>query len=107
MRMGQGTDESSRRLQQAFDELWGYTAELFQMDQLEQQLAARDIAVDRTSLQDSWHSRVATTVQAAGISLPDADWQVVGGRQGVHTEHLGHMLSEMQFMQRAYPGLNW
>ena len=77
------------------------------MDEFEAHLASAGIAVDRGSLQASWQDKVRLTLRSAGIEQPQDDWQVQGGRQGVHTEHLGHMLSEMQFMQRAYPGLAW
>jgi ring-1,2-phenylacetyl-CoA epoxidase subunit PaaC len=107
MRLGGGTQESLRRLQDAVDELWGFTPEMFSMDELESDLLARGIAVDRTALQDSWESQVRSTLEAAGATIPDSSWQVDGGRRGLHTEHLGHLLSELQFVQRAYPGLEW
>ena len=107
MRLGGGTEESLRRLQDAVDELWGFTPEMFSMDELESALLADGVAVDRTALHDSWDSQVRSTLEAAGVTIPDASWQVDGGRRGLHTEHLGHLLSELQFVQRAYPGLEW
>ena len=107
MRLGDGTEESLRRLQDAVVELWGFTPELFAMDQLETELLAQGIAVDRAALRAGWEQQVRATLQAAGVTIPEPDWQVEGGRQGVHTEHLGHLLSELQFVQRAYPGLEW
>ena len=107
MRLGDGTEESLRRLQDAVVELWGFTPELFAMDQLETELLARGIAVDRAALRPGWEQQVRATLEAAGVTIPEPDWQVEGGRQGVHTEHLGHLLSELQFVQRAYPGLEW
>ena len=107
MRLGDGTEESLRRLQEAVVELWGFTPELFAMDQLETELLAQGIAVDRAALRAGWEQQVRATLQAAGVTIPEPDWQVEGGRQGVHTEHLGHLLSELQFVQRAYPGLEW
>ncbi len=107
MRLGQGTRESLRRLQDAVVELWGFTPELFAMDALEIDLLAQGIAVDRAALRDSWDRQVRATLEAAGVTMPEPDWQVDGGRQGVHTEHLGHLLGELQFVQRAYPGLEW
>ena len=107
MRLGDGTEESLRRLQEAVVELWGFTPELFAMDQLETELLAQGIAVDRTALRTDWEQQVRATLEAAGVTIPEPDWQVEGGRQGVHTEHLGHLLSELQFVQRAYPGLEW
>ena len=107
MRLGDGTEESLRRLQEAVVELWGFTPELFAMDQLETELLAQGIAVDRAALRAGWEQQVRATLEAAGVTIPEPDWQVEGGRQGVHTEHLGHLLSELQFVQRAYPGLEW
>ncbi len=107
MRLGDGTEESNRRLQDAVNELWGFTPELFEMDALEGDLVASGIAVDVTALKDDWERSVRSTFAEANISIPDEDWQVSGGRQGKHTEWLGHLLSDLQFVQRAYPGLEW
>lgn len=106
-RLGLGSAESNRRTQAALDELWGYVAEFFDCDELETQLQRDGIAVDRSALQPAWRSAVSTHIASVELSLPGDDWQVRGGRSGVHTEHLGHMLSEMQFLQRAYPGAEW
>lgn len=107
LRLGDGTQESHRRLQDGVDELWGFLPEMFLMDPLERELADAGVAVDVSVLQASWQSAVASTLEEATLTEPGSDWQVSGGRQGIHTEHLGHMLSELQFMQRAYPGLQW
>ena len=106
-RLGLGTDESRRRLQSATHELWGYVDELFEMDDLERDLIDQGIAVDRAVLREDWQAELEQLALSSGITLPESPWQVTGGRQGVHTEHLGHLLSEMQYMQRAYPGLQW
>ena len=89
------------------DDLWGYTAELFELDELEQGLANDGIAVDTTALKSNWEQAVTAVLSEATIDLPKGDWAVRGGRQGMHTEHLGHMLSDLQFVQRAYPGQEW
>jgi len=107
LRLGDGTAESHERLQRALDELWGYTPELFAMDALEQELADAGIAVDAAGLRTAWEQSVATTLAEATLQRPAGGWEVSGGRRGIHTESLGHMLSELQFMQRAYPGLQW
>jgi ring-1,2-phenylacetyl-CoA epoxidase subunit PaaC len=107
LRLGDGTAESHQRLQQAVEDLWGYTAELFEMDELEQGLVQAGVAVDSAALQADWERAVRATCSEATIELPPGDWSVKGGRQGMHTEHLGHMLSDLQFMQRAYPGQEW
>ena len=107
VRLGDGTQESHTRLQSALEELWGYTPEMFEMDELETTLAAAGIAVDSAALKPGWEDAVRATFAEATIEPPAEDWSVRGGRQGIHTESLGHLLSELQFMQRAYPGLQW
>lgn len=107
VRLGDGTAESHRRLQSAFDEIWGYTHELFRPGEAEQRLAAAGIAPDRRALRGQWDALVAPVLAEATLTRPADAWSVDGGREGTHTEHLGHLLSELQFMQRAYPGLQW
>jgi len=106
-RLGDGTEESHQRIQEAFNQLWGYAAELFEMDETEQQLAEAGIAVDRSSLKSDWESAVHAILKTATIEIPAGDWSVGGGRDGMHTEHLGFLLAEMQFLQRTYPGQQW
>jgi len=107
LRLGMGTDESHARACTALDALWGYTPEIFAMDDIESGLAAENIAPDRLALLGPWRENVARTLQSAGLPVPADSWQVEGGRRGIHTEHLGHLLAEMQVMQRTYPGLQW
>lgn len=107
LRLGDGTEESHDRMQKAVDELWGYTAELFEMSEEESALAAAGIAVDRSGLRASWQAAVQDVLAEATLAPPQDDWSISGGREGIHTEHLGYLLAEMQFMQRAYPGLQW
>ena len=106
-RLGLGTTESNDRSQQALDELWGYVDELFEMDALEESLMQSGVAVDKATFRTDWDAVVKATLLAVGLSVPSHDWQVRGGRSGVHTEHLGHLLTELQYLQRAYPGLAW
>ncbi len=107
LRLGAGTAESHQRLQTAINELWGYTAELFEADELESRLIEAGIAVDCAALHGAWEETVNAGFTAARITIPEDDWQAGGGRQGRHTEWLGHLLCELQFVQRAYPGLEW
>lgn len=107
LRLGDGTEESHRRIQSAFDDVWPYGAELFEMPEFETRLLEVGVAVDRTGLKAGWERDVHETLDEATLEVPDTDNVIRGGREGIHTEHLGHMLSEMQFMQRAYPGLEW
>lgn len=107
LRLGDGTTESRERLQDALEQVWGYTDELFLMSELESRLVQQGIAVDRASLRPAWDSEVDATLAEGGLNRPASNWSVTGGRDGVHTEHLGHLLAELQFLQRAYPGLQW
>lgn len=107
LRLGDGTAESRERLQDALEQVWGYTPELFVMSDVESRLLTDGIAVDRAALRPAWDAEIDTTLAEAGVQRPASDWSVTGGREGVHTEHLGHLLAELQFLQRAYPGLQW
>jgi ring-1,2-phenylacetyl-CoA epoxidase subunit PaaC len=107
LRLGDGTEESHARIRRAFDELWGYGAELFGMTAAETRLAAAGVAVDRSALREPWEALVRPVLAEATLDVPTVSWKVGGGRDGVHTEHLGHLLSELQFLQRTYPGLAW
>ena len=106
-RLGDGTEESHQRIQRAFNNLWGYTHELFEVDDTEQRLIDAGIAVDRPALKENWAFLVQSVLNEATLDTPDSQWSIRGGRAGIHTEHLGYLLAEMQFMQRAYPGLEW
>ncbi len=107
IRLGDGTAESRRRAQDALDELWSYTGEMFETDAVEQQLIAQGIAVDPASLRPAWQRSVDGMLAEATLMKPAAAWMQSGGRGGRHSEHLGHLLAEMQFLQRAYPGATW
>ena len=107
LRLGDGTDESHQRAQQAIDELWGYTPELFDLDALEQNLADKGIGVDNAALQENWLAHVSEILSESTLEVPGASWEVKGGREGYHTENLGHLLNDLQFLHRAYPGLKW
>lgn len=106
-RLGDGTNESHERIQNAFNQLWAYLPEMFGMTDDEQQLLAGGIAVDRGTLKKNWESVVLTIMQEATLDIPTDDRAIGGGRDGLHTEHLGFLLAEMQFLQRTYPGLQW
>jgi ring-1,2-phenylacetyl-CoA epoxidase subunit PaaC len=107
IRLGDGTEESHERTQAAIDALWRYSAELFEADELDATMVAAGIGVEPASLRTAWEDRVDKTLREATLSRCDDDYQRSGGRSGFHTEHLGHLLSEMQWMQRSYPGLQW
>lgn len=107
VRLGDGTAESRKRMVDGLDWMWRFTGELFEMDALETELAQAGVAVDRASLRAAWDARIDATLAEAGLDRPKDVRPVVGGRVGRHSEHLGHLLSDMQFLQRAYPGATW
>jgi ring-1,2-phenylacetyl-CoA epoxidase subunit PaaC len=107
VRLGDGTEESHRRAQTAIDDLWAYTGEMFSVDDSERGLIDRGIAVDPASLRPQWLKTVSSVMAEATLALPKSDWMQQGGRSGRHSEHLGHLLSELQSMQRTFPGATW
>ena len=107
LRLGDGTAESHRRAQLAIDDLWAFTGEMFAVDDSERGLIDAGIAVDPATLRASWLKTVTSVVNEATLALPKNDWMQRGGRDGRHSEHLGHLLSELQSMQRTFPGATW
>ena len=107
IRLGDGTDESHRRAQAALEELWPYAGEMFERDAIDEALIAQGVAADPAPLGREWQRRVDSVLAAATLTKPAATWMQSGGRSGRHSEHLGHLLAEMQFLQRAYPGATW
>ncbi|QBJ32377.1 1,2-phenylacetyl-CoA epoxidase subunit PaaC [Hafnia alvei] len=107
IRLGDGTELSQKKMQQAINDLWRFTGELFHSDDVERRLAEQSIAVNPESLQAPWLQIVQQVLQEATLQLPEEEAYRHGGKQGKHTEHLGFMLAEMQFLQRAYPGCRW
>ena len=107
VRLGDGTQESHRRVQDALNELWRFTTELFAADEVDDALAAAGIAPDLAALQPRWLARIDEVLKEATLVRPAAVPYQWHGKRGVHTEHLGHMLAEMQHLQRTYPGAQW
>jgi ring-1,2-phenylacetyl-CoA epoxidase subunit PaaC len=107
VRLGDGTEESHARIQSALDELWSFTEELFDIDAVDEILISDKTIVDIRALKPEWDSMVRDVFTAAGLEIPPAGYRSRGGMEGIHTEYLGHMLSEMQFLPRAYPDARW
>jgi ring-1,2-phenylacetyl-CoA epoxidase subunit PaaC len=107
VRLGDGTEESRRRAQTAIDDLWAYTGEMFEVDDSERGLIDAGIAIDPATLRQQWLETVSNVLREATLTLPKSDWMQQGGRSGRHSEHLGHLLSELQSMQRTFPGATW
>ena len=108
LRLGDGTDESHARTQQALDDLWKYTPELFRVDELEARLSDSGIAPSMKELRGAWHERVLRTFTRATLGVPpDQAFHLPSGREGAHGEALSHLLAIMQSVPRAYPGARW
>ena len=107
VRLGDGTEESHARAQAAIDDLWAFTGEMFEVDGGERALIDAGIAVDPASLRPQWLKTISGVVGEATLALPKNDWMQEGGRIGHHSEHLGHLLSELQSLQRSFPGATW
>ena len=107
LKLGDGTAESHQRVQSAVDDLWRFTGELFEADDVERALMAEGIAVDRGALRALWREEVSRVLAAATLKVPDDGFMQRGGREGKHTEHLGHLLAEMQIVARSFPGAEW
>jgi len=107
IRLGDGTEESHARAQAAIDHLWAFTGEMFAVDEAERGLIDNGTAIDPAALLPRWQATVSRVVQEATLTLPKNEWMQQGGRSGRHSEHLGHLLSELQSMQRTFPGATW
>jgi ring-1,2-phenylacetyl-CoA epoxidase subunit PaaC len=108
LRLGDGTKESHKRIQAAFDEIWMYTGELFDMDESDKAAIEQGLFVEVTTFKDEWKNLVNEVLEEATINVPDDDqYMFSGARQGRHTEYLGRLLSEMQFLRRSYPDAEW
>jgi ring-1,2-phenylacetyl-CoA epoxidase subunit PaaC len=111
IRLGDGTDESHRRMVNAMDDLWKFTGELFQPAAYEMQLVQEGIAVDITLLRSPWNEKVNAVLEEATLNDDNGKrqkaWMQTGGKDGTHTEHLGYLLAEMQYLQRVYPDSTW
>lgn len=107
IRLGDGTEESHRRTQAAIDALWPYTGELFMQPADEASLVAAGLTADVSTFEASWRAQVSDVFTRATLTTPESAWMQRGGREGKHTEHLGHMLAEMQIVARSHPGAKW
>lgn len=107
VRLGDGTAQSHRRAQDALDALWPYSGEMFEADAAERRMIDAGVLPDPDCLRPAWNTAISDTLARATLTRPSDGWMQSGGRSGLHTEHLGHLLAEMQFMQRAYPGATW
>jgi len=107
IRLGDGTEESHTRMRNAINELWRYTGEMFEAASYELRAANEGFGVDVLNLKEQWLSKVKEIFSEATFTIPEKIFMQTGGKQGKHTEHLGFILTELQYMQRAYPGCEW
>ncbi|MEW6474235.1 MAG: 1,2-phenylacetyl-CoA epoxidase subunit PaaC [Actinomycetota bacterium] len=107
VRLGDGTDESHRRMQAAVERMWPFTHELFETDEVAERLAAAGAGVDPAALRPTWDQRIAAVLTEATLDRPADGWRPTGGRRGVHSEYLGFLLAEMQHLHRSHPGATW
>ena len=107
LRLGDGTEESHRRMQAGLDDEWPYHAELFDGSHIDPVLLQAGVAVDPGHLRGPWDERVRAVVAQATLTIPDARHAVTGGRRGIHTEQMGYLLAEMQHLARSHPGAAW
>ena len=107
VRLGDGTTESHLRMEQAIADLWRFVDEMFDTDSLDEKMTTAGMGVAPAALRGAWEALVDATLEEATLHHGPVDPQRRGGRSGFHTEHLGHLLTEMQWMQRSYPGLEW
>jgi ring-1,2-phenylacetyl-CoA epoxidase subunit PaaC len=107
IRLGDGTEESHRRVQESVTDLSRFIDELFYQDEVDQHLIEKGIAIDTAEFRKEYDENIHRILEQATLKLPEKKWQLDGGRKGVHSEHLGYLLAELQYMQRTYPGMEW
>lgn len=107
VRLGDGTAESSRRMQAGLDQVWPYAFELFVTDPLVERLVARGVAADPALLEPQWRATVESVLAEATLEVPETTWRPTGGRRGMHTEGFGYLLAELQHLHRSHPGASW
>lgn len=107
VRLGMGTEESKTRIQDAVNNLWRFTGELFENNETETFLSQSGLAIESASVFPKWEALIDQIFERATIQKPKDVYMITGSKEGVHTEHLGHLLADMQYLQRAYPDATW
>ena len=106
-RLGDGTEESKAKMQDAINSLWTYTDELFHQTEADKVMVEEGVGVDVTKLREAYYKNVTELLGEATLEVPESKWFQKGGKEGIHTEHLGYLLSDLQYMQRTYPNMEW
>ncbi len=107
VRLGDGTDESHRRAQASVDELWRYTGEMFEADEIDTIVEKAYDGPNLEELRERWRADIEAILVNATLDRPEDGWMASGGKAGRHSEHLGYMIAEMQYLQRSHPGASW
>ena len=107
IRLGDGTEESHNRVQESVTDLSRFIDELFYQDEVDELLIKEGIACDTSEFRSTYDANIKAVLDEATLSLPKENWQLDGGRKGVHSEHLGYLLAELQYVQRTHPGMEW
>lgn len=106
-RLGDGTEESRKKMQQAIDDLWRFTDELFDITEADEAMISERIGVNTPLLKESYYEEVAKHLEEATLAVPERKYFTRGGKKGTHSEHMGYILSDLQYMQRTYPNMKW
>ena len=106
-RLGDGTEESHNRIQNAINDLWIFTDELFHQTDADKAMVAEGIGVDTSLLKINYYKKVSEILEEATLQTPTIEYFQKGGKQGIHSEHMGYILTELQYMQRTYPNMTW
>ena len=106
-RLGDGTNLSHQKMQDAIDALWTYTDELFHQTQADKVMVKEGVGVDVTKLKETYYKQVNEVLEEATLNIPESKYFQKGGKEGIHTEHMGYLLSDLQYMQRTYPNMEW
>jgi ring-1,2-phenylacetyl-CoA epoxidase subunit PaaC len=107
VRLGDGTDESHEKVQGSVNDLWVYTGEMFAVDEIDQAFRDEFNGPDLEAIRKRWIDEIAAVLKEATLDMPEDGWMASGGKEGRHTEHLGYMIAEMQYLQRTHPGASW
>ncbi len=106
-RLGDGTEESNQKMQEAIDGLWRYTDELFQLTDADKAMVELGVGVDVSKFKEAYYTEVTEVLKEANLTIPESKYFTSGGKKGVHSEHMGYLLSDLQYMQRTYPNMKW
>jgi len=107
LRLGDGTALSHQKIQTAINALWTYTNELFELTEIDKRMIEAGIGVQTGLFKEAYYANVNAVLNEATLSIPESKWFQKGGKQGIHTEHMGYILSDLQYMQRTYPNMEW